>query len=31
MNFERRDLTSAQKNHPSPDDFGEIFAFNLIK
>ena len=31
INFERRDLTSTQKNHPSPDDFREIFACNLIK
>ena len=31
INFERRDLTSAEKSHPSPDDFGETFAFNLIK
>ena len=29
INFERRNLTFAQKNGPSPDDFGEIFAFNL--
>ena len=31
INFERRDLTSTQKSHPSPDDIGEIFAVNLIK
>ena len=31
IKFERRDLTSAQKNHPSFDDLGETFAFNLIK
>ena len=31
INFERRDLTSAQKSHPFPDDFGENFARNLIK
>ena len=31
INFERRDLISAQKSHPSPDDIGEIFAFNLTK
>ena len=31
INFERRDLTSAQKRHPFPDDFGENFAWNLIK
>ena len=30
-NFETRDLTSEQKCHPSPDNFGETFAFNLIK
>ena len=31
MNFQRKDLTSAQKCHPSLIDFGETFAFNLIK
>ena len=31
VNFERRGLTSAQKSHPSPDEFGKIFAFNVIK
>ena len=31
INFERRDLTSTQKSHPSLDDIGEIFAVNLIK
>ena len=31
INFERRDLTSVQKSHPSPNDFGETFAFNLRK
>ena len=31
INYERGDLTFAQKSHPSPDDFGETFAFNLIK
>ena len=31
MNFEKRDLTTAQKSHPSPYDFGETFPFNLIK
>ena len=31
INFERRDLTSAQKSHLSTDNFGETFAFNLIK
>ena len=25
------DLTSAEKSHPSPDDFKETFALNLIK
>ena len=25
INFERRDLTSAQKRHSSPDDFGETY------
>ena len=25
INFERRDLTSAQKSHPSPDDLVETF------
>ena len=29
--FYRRDLTSAEKSHPSPDDFKETFALNLIK
>ena len=31
INFERRDLTSAQKSNRSLDDFGETFGFNLIK
>ena len=31
VNFERRGLTSAQKSHPSSDEFGKIFAFNVIK
>ena len=31
VNFERRDLTSARKSHPSPDDFRETFELNLIK
>ena len=31
INFKRRDLTFVQKNHTSPEDFGEAFAFNLIK
>ena len=31
INFERSDLTSTQKSHPSAYDFGEIIAFNLIK
>ena len=31
IDFERRDLTSAQNSHPSSDDFGEAFALNLIK
>ena len=31
INFERRDLTPAQKSHPSSDDFRETFAFNLKK
>ena len=31
INFKRRDLTSAQKSHRFPDDFGDTFAFNLIK
>ena len=31
INFERRDLNFVQKSLPSLDDFGEIFAFNLIK
>ena len=30
INFERRDLTSAQESHSSPDDFGETFAFNTF-
>ena len=30
INFERRDLTSAQKSHPSPDDFGETYHLHLI-
>ena len=25
INFERRDLTLAEKSHPSHDDFGEIY------
>ena len=31
INFQRGDLTSAKKSHLSPDDFGETFAWNLIK
>ena len=31
INFERRDLISARKSHPSPNDFEETFAFNLIQ
>ena len=31
INFEREDLTSAPKIYPSPNDFGETFALNLIK
>ena len=31
VNFERRGLTSAQKSHPSLDNFGETYAFKLIK
>ena len=31
INFGTRDLTSPQKNHPSPDEIGKTFAFNLIK
>ena len=31
VNFERRDLTSAQKIHLFFDNFGKIFALNLIK
>ena len=31
INFERKDLFSVEKSHPSPDDFGEAFAFNSIK
>ena len=31
INFERRDLFSAQKSYPFPNDFGEAFAFNVIK
>ena len=31
INFKRRDAISAQKSYPFPHDFGEIFAFNLIK
>ena len=31
INFERRDLTSAQKSHPFHNEFGEIFVFNIIK
>ena len=31
INFERRDLTSVQKSHPSLEFSGEVFAFNLIK
>ena len=31
INFERKDLTSAQKSQPTPNDFGETFAFNSIK
>ena len=29
-NFERRDLTFAQKSQLSPNDFRETFALNLI-
>ena len=28
INFERRNLNSPKKIHPSPDDFGEIFTRN---
>ena len=28
FNFERRNLNSPKKIHPSPDDFGEIFTRN---
>ena len=31
INFERRDLSSAQKSDLSTNNFGETFAFNLIK
>ena len=31
IKFQRRDLTSAKKSHPSSNGFGEIFALNLIK
>ena len=31
INLERRDLISTQKSHLSPDNFREIFSFNLIK
>ena len=31
INFDKRDLTSAQKSHSSPDDFGKTFLFTLIK
>ena len=31
VNFERRDLTSARKSHPFPNDFTETFELNLIK
>ena len=31
INFERRDLTPANKSHPSSDNFGEPFALTLIK
>ena len=31
INFERRDLTSTQKGHPSTDDFGATFSLSLIK
>ena len=31
INFQGGNLTSAKKSHPSPDDFGETFARNLIK
>ena len=31
IKFERRDLTSVQKSHPSLEFSGEMFAFNLIK
>ena len=31
INFKRIDLFSVQKSHPSLDDFGEAFGFNLIK
>ena len=31
INFDKKDLTSAQKSHSSPDDFGKTFLFTLIK
>ena len=31
INFERRDLTSAEKSPPTPCDFGGIFVFNSTK
>ena len=31
MNFETTDITSARKSHPSTNNFGDTFAFNLIK
>ena len=32
INFEKRDLTSAQKSHPSPNNFeATYFHLNLIK
>ena len=32
INFDRRDLTSKEKIHPSHNDFGETYLhFNLIK
>ena len=27
INFDRRDLTSARKSHPSPDNYWETFVF----
>ena len=31
IDFEKKDLTSAQKSHPSPQDFGETCVSNLVK